>query len=92
MSLVFLLDKKKWFESVQKTKTFKNIIETFSLSVVFDLACLLMGLIDKLIYFNFLLTDSWIKFIVFLNIFVLIYSILWTILCLKILKVMLTEL
>jgi len=41
LSIIFLIDKKQWFEAVQGTKTFKDIIETFSLSIIFDLACIL---------------------------------------------------
>ena len=86
LSLFFLMDKKQWFNAIQGTKTFKVIIETFSLSVIFDLACIFIGAISKLIYFIFPLSDSLIKLIISINIFVLIYSVLWLILCLKILK------
>ena len=91
LSIIFLMDKKQWFDKIQGTKTFKGTIETFSLSIIFDLTCIFISLISKLIYINFSLTNSSIKFIIFINILVLIYSILWTILCLKILKTMLTE-
>jgi hypothetical protein len=91
LSIIFLMDKKQWFNAIQGTKTFKVIIETFSLSIIFDLSCIFVGVISKLIYFNFPLSASLIKLIISINIFVLIYSILWSILCLKILKNMLTE-
>lgn len=80
MTIIFyrlnsLIDKKQWFEVVQETKTFKIIRQTFVLTIVFNLTCIFTGLINNL----------------FLSAFVLIYTILWTILSIKVLRILITQ-
>ncbi len=85
--IIFSMDRKEWFDVFKKTKTFKTIIITFKSSFVFNILCVFIGITSELIiYFNLFLSNILIKFIIYTDIFYLIFSILWTILCIKILR------
>ncbi len=87
LSIIFLMDKKEWFDTFKKTRTFKTVIITFKSSLVFNILCVFTGIVSELIiYFNLFLSDILIKFVIFTDMFILIFSILWTVLCVKILR------